>query len=148
MIPANFHKHTNFSDGSHHPEIYIERAIAQQLIALGFSDHAPFPYKNSWSIEDQTLDDYILEIKQLKKLYQVELQIYCGIEVEYIPNLVSVNDPLFENPNIDYTIGSIHYVDHFEDGTPWSIDGTEAIFKRGLQKIFKGDIRAAVYRYF
>jgi histidinol-phosphatase (PHP family) len=39
-------------------------------------------------------------------------------------------------------------VESFTDGLGWEIDGTSASFKKGLEQIFKNDIRAVIARYF
>src|SRR5207253_402222 len=49
---------------------------------------------------------------------------------------------------LDYTIGSVHFVDEFPNGSGWEIDGPYNEFLSGLEKIFHNDMKAAVTRYF
>jgi histidinol-phosphatase (PHP family) len=73
------------------------------------------------------------------------LEVYKGLEVDFIPGVISAGN---FSKELDYTIGSIHFVDRFPDGRHWEIDGLHTLFLDGLEKIFHNDIRRAVTRYF
>lgn len=89
------------------------------------------------------LQNYLNEIKQLR-VEEKSIELYAGLEVDYIPGLTA---PTNYN-NLDYTIGSIHFVDAFPDGRPWEIDGTHTLFLEGLQTLFHNNPREAWSRYF
>ncbi|MEQ8689202.1 MAG: PHP domain-containing protein, partial [Imperialibacter sp.] len=74
--------------------------------------------------------------------------VYSSLEVDFIPGVVSVNSDWIIDADLDYSIGSVHFVDSFEDGTPWEIDGASKVFEKGLQAIFGGDAKGAIQRYF
>lgn len=148
MKKFNFHTHTSYSDGRHAPQTYVETAIEKGMRGLGFSDHAPISMKCDWAMPKSALLDYREEVERLRSDYEGRLEVYCGLEIDYIPGIISPRDALFKELRLDYTIGSVHYVDHFKDGTPWSIDGSANIFRAGLKQIFQDDIRLAVHRYF
>jgi histidinol-phosphatase (PHP family) len=145
---TNYHSHTNFSDGSDNPPAYIEEAIRQGLQTYGFSCHAPVPFKTNWCMKKARLEAYFEAINKLKKAYGSSINILMGLEVDYVPGLVSPSDTLFRNSQLDYIIGSIHFVDSFQDGTPWGIDGPLELFRQGLENIWKGDIKKAVRLYY
>lgn len=96
----------------------------------------------------ENLAAYISEIQKLKSAYSDKLQIYASLEIDYIPHLIGPNSSFIREAKLDYTIGSVHFVDQFADGSHWEIDGTTSVFHKGLQQIFGGDIRKAVTRYF
>lgn len=143
---SNYHAHTKFCDGRATMEESIERAIEDNVKILGFSSHAPVPFHTEWTMKSALLEDYVDVLSQLKKKYSGQIEILKSLEIDYIPNMI--NPHSFEHCNLDYTIGSIHFVDAYSDGTPWSFDGGTEEFSNGLTKIFNGDIVACAKRYF
>jgi histidinol-phosphatase (PHP family) len=141
---SNLHTHSNYCDGTSSLVEIINSAISKNMISLGFSSHAPLPFNSPWCMKRENLIHYLHEIDQLKKNTS-QLQLYSGLEVDYIPGKISSGD--FKD-QLDFTIGSIHFVESFSDGHGWEIDGTHASFNEGYEHIFKKDIRAAVTRYF
>jgi histidinol-phosphatase (PHP family) len=63
----NLHTHTRFSDGSSEPADYIAEAIRQGFHTLGFSDHAPVPFANSFAIAGQELGAYCEAVLELSR---------------------------------------------------------------------------------
>jgi len=141
---SNLHTHSNYCDGTSALTEIINSAISKNMVSLGFSSHAPLPFLSPWCMKKENFLTYLNEINQLKKNTS-QLQVYTGLEVDYIPEKISVDD--FKN-QLDYTIGSIHFVESFSDGRGWEIDGPNASFNEGYEHIFKKDIRAVVTRYF
>jgi histidinol-phosphatase (PHP family) len=139
---SNFHTHSYYCDGKGAPEDYLLSARQSNLNFIGFSSHAPVSFPCKWTMKNEELQNYLQEIESLKTIYP-DIEIYKGLEVDFIPGIISPRD--FKSV-LDYTIGSIHFVDDFA-GTPWEIDNSLAIFKEGLEKIFHNDIRAAITRY-
>ncbi|MBX2916483.1 MAG: histidinol-phosphatase [Cyclobacteriaceae bacterium] len=135
---TNYHTHSNYCDGKESPAIYLNDPA---ICSLGFSSHAPLPFDCKWCMPSKKLEAYFTEIAALKQSSPIE--IYCGLEVDFIPGLISPKD----FTQADYTIGSIHFVEQFEN-TPWEIDGLHTTFTEGLDKIFKNYYRAAWCRYF
>ena len=148
MSWTNYHSHTNFSDGTDEPAVYADAALAQGMLAYGFSCHVPMPFYCAWSMKMEKLAEYSEMIEILKREYRGQLQVYRSLEIDYIPNVIGPKSQFILDAKLDYTVGSIHFVDQFADGTHWEIDGTSAIFENGLQQIFGGDIRKAVTRYY
>ncbi|MBX2896245.1 MAG: histidinol-phosphatase [Cyclobacteriaceae bacterium] len=134
---TNYHTHSNYCDGKEPLSAYVNPAVQ----SLGFSSHAPLPFDCPWSMPPSRLDAYLAEIAVMKQTSPIE--IYAGLEVDFIPGLISPKD--FNQ--IDYSIGSIHFVDQYEN-THWEIDGLHTVFTVGLEKIFKNNYRAAWCRYF
>jgi histidinol-phosphatase (PHP family) len=141
---SNFHSHCNYCDGKGTLADYAAKAESLNMASIGFSSHAPVPFSVSWTMKKDELVKYLAEIEALKKVYP-RLQLYKGLEIDFIPDTVAPKD--FEHL-LDYTIGSIHFVESFADGKPWEIDGSPIVFKDGLTKIFKDSYKDAVSRYF
>jgi histidinol-phosphatase (PHP family) len=141
---TNYHTHTNYCDGKASIAEVVASAISQNVVSLGFSSHAPIPIDCKWCMKKSSLENYLGELENQKTIGS-GLPIYSSLEIDYIPGIISPKD--FES-KLDYTIGSVHYVDFFEDGRGWEIDGTHAFFLEGYDAIFKKDIKAVMIRYF
>jgi histidinol-phosphatase (PHP family) len=63
----NLHTHTSFSDGSDDPEKYVEEAIKQGFHTLGFSDHSPVPFENTFAIREGKVPEYCDIVRDLTK---------------------------------------------------------------------------------
>jgi histidinol-phosphatase (PHP family) len=139
----NLHTHSTYCDGKSTLKEIIEHASALGLKSLGFSSHAPLPFDCKWCMPESRLEEYLQEISILKK--SNELEIYSGLEVDYIPDIIG---PRALAARLDYTIGSVHFVEGFRDGRRWEIDGSHSSFLEGLEKIFSGNFKEVAIRYF
>ncbi len=149
MITQNLHTHTLFSDGKSTPEELVKAAIDSGLKSLGFSDHAPVPFQNSFSIAEGELSKYIAKIQQLKNEYADQLEILLSLEVDHIPGLM--DDFFVKNKDLklDYSIGSVHLVGEHEPANLWFIDGSKReIYDDGLRQFFGNEIRQAVKAFY
>ena len=141
---TNFHMHSKYCDGKGELNDYVQQAIEWKMLSIGFSSHAPVSFPCSWCMKPERLGSYLEELDAIKTTIP-GIQIYKGLEIDYIPGVISANQ---FREKLDYTIGSIHFVDTFPDGRPWEIDGSHTTFLEGLEKIFHGDSQAAFVRYF
>jgi histidinol-phosphatase (PHP family) len=145
---ANHHAHSHFSDGALSPEDYVKRAIFQNLKVYGFSDHAPIPSQWVGIMEMDQLRAYLREVDRLKEVYAKNIQLYKGLEVDYIPGVIDLNAAYIREAGLDYTIGAVHYVDQLPNGRPWGFQSSHEKFQTGLDQIFGGDVRACIRRYY
>lgn len=145
---CNHHCHTLFSDGKTSPEAFAIQAIKENLVSFGFSDHAPIPDPGLVCMEMAALPDYLHTIDRLRDQLGDQLQIYTSLEVDYIPGVISVDSAHIAKADLDYTIGAVHYIDQFSDGTYWSFESGHERFQQGLSEIFEGDTQAAIRRYY
>lgn len=106
---TNYHTHTAFCDGLGEPEEYVLEAINRGLQAIGFSSHAPLPYPNNWALQAGQIDEYCRTINSLKVKYAKLIQIYLGLEIDNLSQLAGYRFSKFEDLNLDYTIGSVHF---------------------------------------
>ena len=157
MQNFNLHTHSIYSDGKSQPREIVEEAIRQGLTTLGFSEHSPLPFDNTFSVKSDNMPRYVAEIAQLKAEFKDKIDIYCALEADY---LTGVSEPFAvtkEKYHLDYLIGGVHLVINpalRQAQGPlvdeiWFIDGPKwEVYDEGLQKFFDGDIRRAVRRFF
>ncbi len=99
-------------------------------------------------MKEDSIDRYYADIRRLKKQWHGKMQLYYGLEVDYIPGVIGPRNPFIQDLGLDYCVGSVHFVESMPDGTRWEIDGPHQPFLRGLKEIFGNDIRRAVQQYY
>lgn len=150
MINFNLHTHSNFCDGTGNPEDYVQSAIRKNFHTLGFSSHAPVPFRNNFAIKDEeSLIRYCHTINNLKDKYRDRITVYLALEMDYIEGISCDFCEIKEKYGLDYTIGSVHLVRNGDDRNLWFIDGPKVeSYDDGLKQVFSGDIRKAVTTYY
>lgn len=148
MSWTNYHNHCHYCDGKGTVEEHIKSAISSKILSLGFSCHAPVPFANNWSMSKDRIQDYLDEIEEGKQKYEDKIYVYKSLEVDYIPGMISPSDEEINALNLDYTIGSVHFVGEFANGRLWEIDGRFEVFKKGLNDIYKNDVKYVVQRFY
>jgi histidinol-phosphatase (PHP family) len=145
---SNFHCHSIFSDGQGTPEDIVKKAIELKMPAIGISEHCPVPFKTAWNLKAEKVDTYLELLQNLKKTYSGQIEVYSGMEVDYISDM---HDEIVKKSKInklDFTIGSIHFLGFLATGQPWNIDGTGELFKQGMKEIFKNNGVRLVESYY
>lgn len=142
MKSSNFHTHCYFCDGEGSPKEYVEEAIKRGIKYLGFSSHAPLPFSNEWTMSENNVEKYINMINKLKNKYKKDIEIYCGMEIDYFDN---DNRNIFEKYPLDYKIGSVHF--YLEKDRQYIFDGTPDDLKETLL-YYKNDIKLLVKSYY
>lgn len=126
-------------------DAYCQKAIELGFHSLGFSDHAPVKFDNSFSIHPDLLKAYFEEVEQMKKKYLGKLNVFLSLEADYIPGYTFDFKEFREQAPMDYIIGSIHLVFNSKNSKVWFIDGgNQDVWDEGLKKIFNGNIKAGV----
>jgi histidinol-phosphatase (PHP family) len=140
--------HTRFSDGKGEPRDFVEQALAFGFDAIGFSEHSPLPFDNTFALKASELDEYTSTIRTLGKAFEPEIKVFLSMEMDFIPGYSENFEELKRLCGLDYTIGSVHLVVS-PAGELWFIDGpVPEIYDDGLNFLFGGDIRKAVTAYF
>ena len=161
MQHFNLHTHSIYSDGKSQPREIVEEAIRQGMTTVGFSEHSPLPFDNNFSVKSADMPRYVEEITQLKEEYKGKIDILCGLEADFVTGISEPFAVTKEKYHLDYLIGGVHLV---VDKVPefvnepstsintdeiWFIDGPKwEVYDDGLQRIFGGDIRRAVRRFY
>ena len=113
-MKISYHTHTyRCKHASGSAEEYIERAIAEGLKILGFSDHAPMPYENGfvshYKMLPEEIGEYFDELLMLKEKYKGKIDIKIGFETEYYPSLWEKCLEFWKPYPIDYLILGQHF---------------------------------------
>ncbi len=140
---TNYHCHTNYCDGKKSVAEVVERARELGMRAIGLSSHAPLPFERPWCMKANSLQLYLDDIRVTQSRMN-GIEVYAGLEVDFIPNKTGPHQFV---ELLDYTVGSVHFVDTFPNGDRWEIDSTLQVFQDGVASIFGGDVRSAIERY-
>ena len=115
----DLHNHTplcNHATGI--PREYVLEAINQRIDIYGFSDHAPMDFDEKYRMSFEQMAGYEAEILSLKDEFKEQIDIRLGYEVDYLEGHM---DSRVLNANVDYLIGSVHFLDK------WGFDNPEFI---------------------
>ena len=118
---VDLHNHTtlcNHAKGS--MQEYIKEAISQNVDIYGFSDHAPMEFDKKYRMSFDDMKLYQDRVLELKDRYKDEIDIRLGYEVDYLKGYM---DKRVLGANVDYLIGSVHFIDG------WGFDNPEFIGK-------------------
>ncbi len=148
MHLTNLHSHTLYCDGKNSIEEMILSAINSNMQSIGISTHGPTPFFSDWNIQSINIKKYLDEINNSKEKYKGTIDVLIGMELDYIPNIGFSNQIKEIIPSLDYYIGSVHYLDKFNDGIMWTIDYTLDEILKGIEESFKGNKRLAVETYY
>lgn len=90
---------------------YVEAALEQDIRVLGISDHCPYPGDIFPRMTMEQFEAYIEELEEAKQTYHNRIELFSGIEAEYIPEYYHHYVQMKER--LDYMILGVHYI---EDG--------------------------------
>ena len=110
MQLSNYHSHCTFCDGRSNPEDFVRFAVAKGFRAYGFSSHSPLPFETNWNMSAIDMPEYLQEINRLRQKYADRLEIYTGLEIDYLDETYNASIPYFKELPLDYRIGSIHFL--------------------------------------
>ncbi|MEG1585919.1 MAG: histidinol-phosphatase [Bacteroidales bacterium] len=144
---TNYHSHCSFCDGKADAEDFIREAIRQGFYSYGVSSHAPLPFSTHWSMEMSNIDAYIRQIQGLKLKYASSIEIYLGLEIDYLTDDHYPGMPYFRELPLDYRIGSVHMLEDLS-GQLADLDVAPEVFKQKIADRFDHDLRAVVVGYF
>ncbi len=148
MITTNYHTHCRYCDGFGEPEEYVQEAIKQGFSAIGFSSHAPLPFYVDFVMENDRLDEYCASIRALRKKYRGQIEIYLGLEIDYVPGMVGPASSRFADLGLDYTIGSVHLIRNDQSGEFLGVDGTPEEYERLIYEVCGGEMAKFGAKYF
>ncbi len=129
---VDLHNHTtlcNHATGQMHE--YVEQAIKNGTLYFGFSEHAPMDFDPKYRMQFSQIREYKKNVQELKQRYKNDINILLAYEVDY---LVGHMDSKVLEANVDYLIGSVHFIDK------WGFDNPEFIGKyknRDIDKIWQ-----------
>lgn len=149
MQDSNFHSHCTYCDGHAETEAFVKSAIDKQFRAYGFSSHSPLPFRTIWNMDVEDMDTYIKEVNDLKRKYANEIELYCGLEIDYLSDQYNASSDYFTSLPLDYRIGSLHFIT--QDAAYKQlvcIDGPFSEFKENINEYYGGDVHALIKHYY
>ena len=134
----NIHSHTVYCDGTQTLEEMVIAAIEKGCDSFGFSGHSYAPFDAKHCMSPENTHKYILEIKKLNEKYAEQIELFAGIEQEYLGENV--------REDVDFIIGSVHYIR--KGDVLICIDGGEKAQKIECDTNYGGDYYAFAEDYF
>ena len=112
MQLSNYHSHCTFCDGRSIPEDFVRFAITHGFRAYGFSSHSPLPFETFWNMSKDDMPEYLQEINRLKQKYSDQLEIYAGLEIDYLDETYNASIPLIaaKYRSINPVTESVHLI--------------------------------------
>jgi histidinol-phosphatase (PHP family) len=116
---VDLHNHTtlcNHAEG----EIfeYVEKAIESGTKYFGFSDHAPMDFDPKYRMNFAQMQEYEKAVLEVKEKYKDKIEILLAYEVDFLAGHM---DKRVLDADVDYLIGSVHFIDE------WGFDNPEFI---------------------
>ena len=131
--------HTTFCDGKNTAEEMVTAAIELGMTSMGFSAHSGMGFSTSWCMPPEVVILYREEIARLKKKYEGQIEILCGIEQDYYS--------IMPTKGYDYVIGSVHYL-KVGDGEYHAVDGGKDELWAIIDRFYGSDPYAMAEDYF
>ena len=133
----DLHNHTtrcNHAEGS--IDEYIQRAIELGIDIYGFSEHAPMDFDEGYRLSFDEMEAYRSDILSAKERYQDRIEILLGYEVDWLPGHI---DERVLGAEVDFLIGSVHFIDKWSFDNPEFIGGWE---ERSVDEIWQAYFEA------
>ncbi|MCA2018631.1 histidinol-phosphatase [Vibrio tritonius] len=107
----DLHTHSQYSKhATGDVEDVVKSAIATGIEFLCLTDHAPYFIDSNNRILESELHQYIKEVRSISSKYSEKIKVLVGLEVDYHPEHEDYISQLLDSVEVDYVIGSIHYV--------------------------------------
>ncbi len=115
MLTA-YHVHSTYSDGKNTIPEFVEAAIEAGIEELGISDHyiiADDGKPVKWSMGLDRLPEYLDELRAARDAAGDRVRVRLAVEADYSPKTFEALREALEPHDLDYIIGSIHYLGNF-----------------------------------
>ncbi len=134
-MKIDLHNHTplcNHAEGD--IETFVKTAIEVGIDIFGFADHAPMDFDEKYRMNFEQMKEYEAEVREVAKKYQDKITIRLGYEVDYLENHI---DRRVIEADVDYLIGSVHFIDEWGFDNPEFIGNYQGVdLKQIWQKYF------------
>jgi histidinol-phosphatase (PHP family) len=150
MTYTCLHTHTVFCDGKDDVETMCKAAFEKGFASIGFSAHAPVEHavgRTSWHLPQERLPEYLDAVRAAKQRWAGKIDVYLGLEVDYIKGRMGPADRVYRELGLDYVIGTVHYVFPPGGGEPSVVDVPAEEFRCDLINRFGGDGEALSAAY-
>jgi histidinol-phosphatase (PHP family) len=89
----------------------------------------------------------VATVRAAEAEWKGRLDVYLGLEIDFISGLAGPADGRFSGLGLDYSIGSVHYLVPANGAEPFTVDGPYEEWERGVREGFGGDGEAAAEAY-
>lgn len=144
---TNYHSHSLYCDGRACMEDFIRFALSKGFTSYGFSSHAPLPFSTVWTMDWDSMDDYLSEFRRLKAKYAEQIELYIGLEIDYLNEESNPSIARFRELPLDYRIGSVHLL-YNAKGEVVDIDVSADKFRKIVDEEFGGNLKKVVHLYY
>ena len=148
---SSLHVHTTFCDGKDDVQAMCAAAHEKGLVSIGFSSHAPIfkktGMKTDWHLSEDQLEQYVEQVRAARRRWQGKLDVFLGLECDYIKGMASALDKDIQALGLDYIIGSVHYIVPDNGARPFTVDGPLDELEAGIAEGFNGDGLAMMNAY-
>lgn len=138
MYKQNLHTHTSYDHGKDTVEEMVQTALAKGFTTLGFSGHGTNRPLAPTSMSSSAAIAYKKAVLAARKKYRDKLDIFLGIEQDSMAPL--------EDDDLDYKIGSVHYLCHEEQVLP--LDESPELFEHIRDTFYEGSIQTMIAAYY
>lgn len=142
-----FHSHSQWCDGRATIAEFAEAAAASGMEHYGITPHSPVPIVSPCNMSMNDVSTYLAEVKRLKDKYAGRVEIYAGMEIDYLGKHWGPHDRYFRELPLDFSIGSVHFIPA-QDGQMVDIDGHYDSFRRKMTANFRDDLSYVVNTFF
>lgn len=131
----DYHTHSIYSDGKDTYHEILNQSVKKGLTQIGFSDHFCLYYP-AWAVQPKDLKALMNDILDIKQNHDLPIDVKFGLEVDYIESQEEEIRAWLEKFPLDYTIGSVHYVDD------WNFDTQDSGYQeRNIDSFYKNYFR-------
>jgi histidinol-phosphatase (PHP family) len=144
---TNYHCHSVYCDGRADMHSFLRFAVSEGFSSFGFSSHAPLPFPTNWTMEWDSMEDYLSEFARLKQLYEGQLELIVGLEIDYLDEKSNPSCIRFRRLPLDFRIGSVHMLRDKNDKLV-DIDCSPEKFHNIIDNHFDGDLDYVIHLYY
>jgi histidinol-phosphatase (PHP family) len=148
MALTNYHIHSIYCDGQDDLESIVIEAIHRGFKAIGFSSHCPMPVENHYTMKYEKLAQYCQEVRILKSKYSKLIQIYLGLEIDFIENVISPASPIVLFQQLDFTIGTVHFLWGKDGNKVYQLNTNTDAFLKTVKEGFHSNPASLIRTYF
>ena len=145
----NFHSHSRYCDGHGSLEDYVRVALSERYTHYGFSPHSPIAIPSPCNMKTDDVPVYLAEVDMLKAAYKGRIELFAGMESDFLSPEHGPANAYFQSLPLDYRIGSVHFLPSLDgDGRYYDIDGPYKRFRRYVDTYYDSDLRKVVELYY
>ncbi|MCX6639794.1 MAG: histidinol-phosphatase [bacterium] len=148
MILVDLHTHpTPWMNGPGAFRSFAEMAASRGIAILGFSEHGPAESGNPRyrGLDAGELDRYFDAAQQVREEFKGTLQIFCGLELDFLPERLESYWKLSESIPFDYFLASVHQIDdwHVDDANSLKTSKHRHKSQEQLYRLYYDQVAAA-----